>query len=80
MKKLPGKVQVGTMIGGDPIQTAKLRNKKKDNQFIDYFLKKDRGTEFTNKKFNEIQKLKQRKKKIKKKVMAKKQKLSNNKK
>jgi len=29
IKKLPSKVQVGTMIDGDPIVAGKIRNKKK---------------------------------------------------
>lgn len=31
IKKLPTKVQVGTIIEGDPIQASKIRNKKKNN-------------------------------------------------
>lgn len=64
------------MIEGDPIQASKLRNKKKNNEFIDYFLSKDDDASFTNRKFNEIQKVKQRKKKIKKRIIQKKQKAS----
>ena len=76
IKKLPTKVQVGTMIEGDPIQASKLRNKKKNNEFIDYFLSKDNDASFTNRKFDEIQKVKQRKKKLKKRIIQKKQKAS----
>jgi hypothetical protein len=43
---------VGTMIEGDPVEASKYRNKKKNNEFIDYFLNKDDGTAFTNRKFN----------------------------
>lgn len=64
------------MIEGDPIQASKVRNKKKNNEFIDYFLSKDDDASFTNRKFNEIQKVKQRKKKLKKKIIQKKQKAS----
>jgi len=52
IKKLPTNVQVGTMIEGDPIEASKSRNKKKTNEFIDYFLSKDNKAEFTNRKFN----------------------------
>lgn len=31
LKKLPTNVQVGVMIDGDPIQSAKMKNKKKGN-------------------------------------------------
>ncbi len=40
------------MIDGDPIQSAKMRNKKKGNEFIDYFLGKDDDVAYTDKKFN----------------------------
>ncbi len=65
------------MIEGDPIEASKVRNKKRNNEFIDYFLGQDDKASFTNRKFNEIQKLKQRKKKLKRKIIAKKQKASN---
>ena len=64
------------MIEGDPIEASKKCNKKKHGEFIDYYLKKDAETEYSNKKFNEIQKLKQRKRKIKKRVLMKKEKAS----
>ena len=69
LKKLPDRVQVGVMIDGDPVQASKIRNKKKDNSFIDFFLTRDKAAEFTNRKFTEIQRMKQRKKKIKKKIL-----------
>ena len=67
---------MGTIIEGDPIEASKYRNKKKNNEFIDYFLSKDSKASFSNRKFDEIQKLKQRKKKIKKRIILKKQKAS----
>ena len=76
IKKLPTNVQVGTMIEGDPIQASKMRNKKKNNDFIDYFITKDNDASFTNRKFNEIQKVKQSKKKLKKRIIQKKEKAS----
>lgn len=74
IKKLPSKVQVGTIIEGDPIMATKLRLHKKQNSFTDYFLKLDNEKAFTRRKFSELQRLNQRKKKLKKKIIAKKQK------
>ena len=60
------------MIEGDPIEASKKRNKKRHNDLVDFYLSRDNETEFTNRKFNEIQKLKQRKQKLKKRIIAKK--------
>lgn len=74
IRKLPSKVQVGTIIEGDPILASKIRIKKKEASFTDYFLKLDRENQFTQKKFTELQRINQRKKKMKRKIIAKKQK------
>jgi hypothetical protein len=74
IKKLPSKVQVGTMIEGDPIVASKIRLKKRQNNFIDQFLKLDSEKQFTKRKFGELQRENQRKKKLKRKIIAKKQK------
>jgi hypothetical protein len=42
IKKLPTKVQVATVIEGDPIIATKIRIKKKEPSFADYFLKLDK--------------------------------------
>ena len=70
IKKLPGKVQVGTMIEGDPFESVKIRKQKKNDSVVDYFLSKDKNTNFSTRKFTEIQKVKHRKKKITKKSLA----------
>lgn len=41
IRKLPNKVQVGTMIEGDPILKTKIRSTKKHSSVIDYFLELD---------------------------------------
>ena len=74
IKKLPTKVQVGTMIEGDPIMASKIRSKKQDKSFADYFIQQDKEKQFTEKKFSELQKISQRKKKMKKRIILKKQK------
>ena len=72
IKKLPSKVQVGTIIEGDPIKASKMRLKRREASFADYFLKMDKEKKFTERKFSELQRINQRKKKLKKKIMAKK--------
>lgn len=74
MKKLPSKVQVGRVIEGDPIVASKIRLQKREKGFTDYFLELDKEKAFTRRKFTELQKLNQRKKKMKKRIIAKKQK------
>jgi|688.fasta_scaffold214657_3 hypothetical protein len=76
IKKLPSKVQVGTIIEGDPFKSAKIRNKKQAPSFTDYFLKVDSDKEFTKRKFSELQRHNQRAKRLKRKIIAKKQKSS----
>lgn len=51
MKKLPDKVQVGTIIEGEPTVKAKIRMRKEAPSFADYFLKMDKEKQFTEKKF-----------------------------
>jgi hypothetical protein len=74
IRKLPSKVQVGTVIEGDPIVASKIRLRKQEANFADYFIKLDRENQFTQKKFTELQRINQRKKKLKRKIIAKKQK------
>lgn len=76
MKKLPSKVQVGTVIEGDPIISSKIRLRKQEPNFTDYFLKMDEEKAWTKKKFTELQRVNQRKKKLKRKIIAKKQRSS----
>ena len=73
IKKLPSRVQVGTVIEGDPILASKIRMKKQESSFADYFLKVDREKSFTKRKFTELQRVNQRKKKLKRRIIAKKQ-------
>lgn len=51
IKHLPKQVQVGTVIEGDPVVASKIRLKKKEASFSDYFLKMDKQQEYTKKKF-----------------------------
>lgn len=74
IKKLPSKVQVGTVIEGEPIVASKIRLRKQEKSFTDYFLKLDEEKKFTQKKFTELQRINQRKRKLKRKIIAKKQK------
>lgn len=74
IKKLPSKVQVGTVIEGEPIVASKIRLRKQEKSFADYFLKLDEEKKFTQKKFTELQRINQRKRKLKRKIIAKKQK------
>lgn len=46
--------------------------KKKQLNFLDYYLKMDEEKSFTKRKFSELQKLNQRKKKLKRKIINKK--------
>ena len=61
------------MTGGEPTKKSKIR-KSNSESFTDYFLKLDQEKQFTSKKFNQIQKLNQRKKKLKRKIINRKQK------
>lgn len=47
--------------------------KKPEASFADYFLKIDQEKSFTKRKFTELQRMNQRKKKLKRKIIAKKQ-------
>ena len=67
-------MQVGTVIEGDPILASKIRMKKQEDSFADYFLKVDREKSFTKRKFTQLQRVNQRKKKLKRRIIAKKQK------
>lgn len=78
IKKLPSKVQVGTVIEGDPIVASKIRVRKGQSSFADYFLKEDEDKQFTKRKFTELQRINQRKKKLKRRIIAKKQKNKKN--
>ena len=51
--------------------------KKKNLNFTDYYLKMDEEKSFTKRKFTELQKLNQRKKKLKRKIINKKMKKNN---
>jgi hypothetical protein len=46
--------------------------KKKDPNFVDFYLKLDEEKSFTKRKFSELQKLNQRKKRLKQKIIKKK--------
>ena len=48
--------------------------KKQEASFADYFLKMDSQKEFTKRKFSELQRHNQRKKRLKRRIIAKKQK------
>ena len=72
LKKLPSKVQVGRMIEGDPfLSRGKIKQRKQEMSLTDYYLDLDKKESFTNRKFSEIQKTKQRVKKISKKSLMK---------
>ena len=73
MKKLPTKVQVGKMIEGDPFLAHKRRisQSKKEMTLSDYYLELDKKEGFSDRKFSEIQRMKQRRKKISKKSLKK---------
>jgi len=51
---------------------SKIRMKKKDPNFVDFYLKLDEEKSFTKRKFSELQKLNQRKKRLKQKIIKKK--------
>ena len=76
IKKMPSKVQVGTVIEGEPVIASKIRMRKQENSFADYFLKLDKEKQFTERKFTELQRLNQRKKKMKRRIIEKKKKSS----
>jgi len=38
---------VGTMIEGEPIVASKIRMRKQESSFADYFLKMDKDKKFT---------------------------------
>lgn len=71
-------MQVGTVIEGDPIIASKIRVRKGQSSFADYFLKEDEDKQFTKRKFTELQRINQRKKKLKRRIIAKKQKNKKN--
>ena len=73
IRKLPSRVQVGTVVEGDPILASKIRMRKPEASFADYFLRVDREKSFTKRKFTELQRVNQRKKKLKRRIIAKKQ-------
>ncbi len=41
IKKLPSKVQVGTIIEGEPTLASKARLRRRESSFVDYFLRMD---------------------------------------
>jgi len=47
LKKISNKVQVGTVIEGEPIVASKIRMRKQESSFTDYFLKLDKEKKFT---------------------------------
>lgn len=65
-------MQVGTVIEGDAIYASKIRMKKQVTSYTDYYLKLDQEKSFSRRKFNELQKLNQRKKRLKRKIIKKK--------
>ena len=61
------------MIGGDPfLSRGKIKQRKQGMSLTDYYLDLDKKESFTNRKFSEIQRSKQRVKKISKKMLMKK--------
>ena len=72
IKRIPKNVQVGTVIEGDAIYASKIRMKKQVTSYTDYYLKLDQEKSFSRRKFNELQKLNQRKKRLKRKIIKKK--------
>lgn len=42
LRKITNKVQVGTVIEGEPIIASKIRMKRQETSFADYFLKMDK--------------------------------------
>jgi hypothetical protein len=77
LKRLPSKVQVGKMIEGDPFIASKIKSINKEKTLTDYYCQIDQNEQFTKRKFSEIQRVKQRRKKITKKSLKKMQKRSN---
>lgn len=60
-KALPKYFQVGTILeGGDDFVSGRLRKKEKKNSLVDLFLKDDQDNMFSRRKFQEIQKEKQK--------------------
>ena len=67
LKILPSKVQVGRMIDGESFMSrGKIKARKEDMSLTDYFVDLDKKESFSNRKFSEIQRTKQRVKKISK--------------
>ena len=60
------------MIEGDPfLSRGKIKQRKQEMSLTDYYLDLDKKESFTNRKFSEIQRTKQRVKKISKKSLMK---------
>jgi hypothetical protein len=64
--KLPSKVQKGVVVEGDGFELKRLKKGKKHNSVIDYYLELDDKLGYSTRKFSEVQKVKQRRKRIKK--------------
>lgn len=64
--KLPSKIQKGVIVEGDGFELKKLKKGKKHNSVIDYYLELDEKLGYSTRKFSEVQKIKQRRRRIKK--------------
>lgn len=67
VRKLPTKIQKGVVIEGDGFELKKLKRGKRHNNVVDYFLQMDKEMGYSTRKFSEVQRVKQRRKRIKKK-------------
>lgn len=71
MKKLPKKVQKGTITGGGGFQEVRRKKTKKHDNIVDTLLELDEQIGYSTKRFVDIQRQKQMRKRITKKAMMK---------
>lgn len=71
-RKLPSKVQKGIVIEGDGFELKRLKKGRRHNNVVDYFLELDEQMGYSTRKFAEVQRVKQKRHRIKKSDVRKK--------
>lgn len=65
-RKLPSKMQKGVVVEGDGFEMKRLKRGKRHNSIVDSLLELDQQMGYSGRKFSEVQRIKQKRHRIKK--------------